>query len=124
MEKLSIGLCSGDHPMSKQKHTEGNDMTDLSQITTPFGLLDEATKDALTAAWESGAQIEYYRLNGWVRIDHPNWRVVTAYRVKERPVRVCNRKTFLDGNGNILGYHWVTSDEDGTDPTVTWEAVV
>lgn len=59
-------------------------MTDLTKITTPFGLLDEETQDALMA---HGGPYEYWASIGkWsdVRLN-PAWGVATTYRVKPQP---------------------------------------
>lgn len=57
-------------------------MTDLTKITTPFGLLDPETQEALKA---HGGWIEYYTPNGWVLSTNPLWLPATTYRVKPEP---------------------------------------
>jgi hypothetical protein len=59
-------------------------MTDLTKITTPFGLLNKETQDALIA---HGGPYEYWASIGeWsdVRLN-PAWGVATTYRVKPLP---------------------------------------
>lgn len=64
-------------------------MTDLTKITTPFGLLDTNTQGALIMAKESGAEIEKYSLG-------PRWQDMAeeifwehkTYRVRPEPEKV------------------------------------
>jgi hypothetical protein len=56
---------------------------DLTKITTPYGLLDEATQKALK---EHGAPIEYYSgAAGWEISLEPCWCDEVTYRVKPQP---------------------------------------
>lgn len=58
-------------------------MTDLTKITTPFGLLDEETQDALMA---HGGPYEVFCDNGtWSKHDSPVWFGGITYRVKPLP---------------------------------------
>lgn len=58
---------------------------DLTAITTPFGLLDEATQDALRA---HGGPYERYTDDGkWTTAHIPVWYRGNAYRVKPAPKR-------------------------------------
>lgn len=60
-----------------------NEPVDLTAITTPFGLLDEATQEALKA---HGGPIERWgAYEGWV-ICPPLWQAPTVYRVRPAPV--------------------------------------
>lgn len=52
--------------------------TDLTAITTPFGLLDEATQSALKA---HGGPYEAYYDSGWLSVDKPFWNALTVYRI-------------------------------------------
>ena len=98
-------------------------MTDLTKITTPFGLLDKATQEALRYHWEGG-MIEYYSSNGWKGICNLCWLPNTVYRAKPEPVRVkLNYSYPLHVWTNIIGRHVITCLEDGTAPTVTWEPI-
>jgi hypothetical protein len=55
---------------------------DLTTITTPFGLLDEATQNALR---ECGGPWEIYTSRGWEWIDYPSFCRRTTYRLKPQP---------------------------------------
>lgn len=58
-------------------------MTDLTAITTPFGLLDPETQETLKA---HGGPWEAYSSNGlWVNWPRPTWANSTVYRVKALP---------------------------------------
>lgn len=57
-------------------------MTDLTKITTPFGLLDEATQEALR---ECGGPWEVFYDDGWNVTYQPGWFYNLAYR--QRPQR-------------------------------------
>jgi len=91
-------------------------LQNLSQITTPYGLLDEGTKDALVAAWEAGCKLESFNGPYWLHVGYPNWRDRTVYRVKAEPVRRTLYRDF-----GIAGRHVISCNADGTEPTVTWE---
>jgi hypothetical protein len=53
---------------------------DLTQITTPFGLLDEETRAALQS---HGGPWEYFSVHGaWEPSVTPQWHAHCAYRVK------------------------------------------
>jgi len=54
---------------------------DLTKLTTPFGLLDEATQTALR---EHGGPYEIFFVDGW-RDTEPLWTVLNTYRVKPQP---------------------------------------
>ena len=58
-------------------------MQDLTKITTPYGLLDEKTREALKA---HGGPYQHYDWSSecWVPIGHesPGWFKSTTYRVK------------------------------------------
>lgn len=56
---------------------------DLTKITTPFGLLDKETQDALKA-WPHGHEI--YDMDGkWCSVDVPLFNVGFAYRACHAP---------------------------------------
>ena len=97
-------------------------MTDLTKITTPFGLLDKDTQDALKAAFETTDCIEVYTPAGW-KSPTPQWNANVTYRAKPEPVRVERLLPLYRAQGCRFtsGCHRVTCNEDGTDPTVTWE---
>lgn len=59
-------------------------MTDLTTITTPFGLLDEATQKALK---EHGGPYEIFSIDGeWAATDSA-WYLSATYRVRPEPTR-------------------------------------
>lgn len=53
---------------------------DLTKITSAFGLLDEATQEAMRA---HGGPYERFSDGGWVDIE-PRWTQMTVYRVKSK----------------------------------------
>ena len=58
---------------------------DLTNITTPFGLLNETTQEALKThegPWEM------YDIGGWTLNPKPMWSKCRVYRVKRMPVVV------------------------------------
>jgi len=57
-------------------------MVDLTKITTPYGLLDEATQKALK---EHGGPYEYYGISGWTFVRNPEWHQTCTYHVKPQP---------------------------------------
>jgi len=58
-------------------------MTDLTKITTPYGLLDEKTKLTLPL---HGGPYEYFSSSGsWHTIHPPSWANNITYRVKPTP---------------------------------------
>ena len=75
-------------------------MTDLTDLKTPFGLLDRETQEALKA---HGGPYEYWYWahDDW-RIpdnDEPIWHKATVYRVKPAPPKP--REWFVSG-GNCI----------------------
>jgi len=71
-------------------------MTDLTAITTPFGLLDRETQEALKA---HGGPWEMYVGDAWADNDEPIWHKATVYRVKPAPPKP--REWYVSG-GNCL----------------------
>ena len=57
-------------------------MTDLTKLTTPYGLLDDATREALKA---HGGPYEMYDERGWRDISNPRFAGGNTYRVKPSP---------------------------------------
>lgn len=57
-------------------------MTDLTAITTPYGLLDPETQRALK---EHGGPYESYKLFGWENCTDPSFFRNCTYRVKPTP---------------------------------------
>ena len=78
-------------------------MTDLTAITTPFGLLDEATREALKA---HGGPYEWWHSVSWRDFgdETPGWLGNVVYRVKPQPPKP--REWWLTG-----GCAWDTLDE-------------
>jgi len=62
---------------------EWTDTPDLTSITTPYGLLDEATQDALKS--HGGPYEIWCRLDEWAERDDPDWLPAFVYRVKPQP---------------------------------------
>jgi len=59
-------------------------MIDLTKITTPFGLLDAETQQALR---DYKGQMEYYPTYGdWLHVQVVNWHNNSTYRAKPAPV--------------------------------------
>lgn len=56
---------------------------DLTKITTPLGLLDEATRERLKA---HGGPYEFFGLHGWEEYARPMWWDNSTYRVRPEPV--------------------------------------
>ena len=78
-------------------------MTDLTAITTPFGLLDDTTREALKA--HGGPYECFVNLDGWVDVAGSLWPVSSyTYRVKPQPPKP--REWWLTG-----GCAWDTLDE-------------
>lgn len=64
---------------------------DLTKITTPLGLLDVETEEALKKAHRNSKVVQQFTEAGWV--DHttaypPGWNDVLTYRIKPEPVVV------------------------------------
>ena len=75
-------------------------MTDLTDLKTPFGLLDRETQEALKA--HGGPYVFWHWANDDWRIpdnDEPSWHKATVYRVKPAPPKP--REWFVSG-GNCL----------------------
>ena len=67
---------------SKKEHiAEWSEPMDLTAITTPFGLLDDATREALKS---HGGPYEIWSRNGWIDV-WPEFDRTCAYRVKPQP---------------------------------------
>lgn len=61
---------------------------DLTKITTPFGLLDAETQDALSQAYSNNieAQMQIYTSRGWIdMVVSPEWCSCSTYRIKPKP---------------------------------------
>jgi hypothetical protein len=61
-------------------------MTDLTKITTPFGLLDAQTQQALRDHhYVGGGTVEIFH-NGWTEIHDPSFSSSATYRAKPKPL--------------------------------------
>ena len=82
-------------------------MIDLTKITTPFGLLDPETKDALKA---HGGPYEYYSLQGWFPASFAiSLSPHLVFRVKQQPLT----KPSIDWSHVAPEYKWLARDADG-----------
>lgn len=85
-----------------------NEPVDLTAITTPFGLLDEATQAALMA---HGGPYEYWSVwteMAWSAVGRPEWRPHTTYRVRPAPVEPPKPREWwieLNPNGSVCCTH-------------------
>ena len=84
---------------------------DLTKITTPFGLLDEETREALKA---HGGPYEYWNSpinpSDWSDVGEPRWIEGTVYRVKPHPPT----KPSIDWSRVAPKFRWLARDGDGT----------
>lgn len=80
-------------------------MTDLTAITTPYGLLDETTKKALR---EHGGPYQCYTLNGvWQDLTWGfNWMTFHVYRVKPEPPKP--REWWINMYEDECSYRYLT----------------
>jgi hypothetical protein len=59
---------------------------DLTKITTPFGLLDAETQDALRQAYSDNIGVQLYTSRGWINLmGSPSWYGSSTYRIKPEP---------------------------------------
>lgn len=81
-------------------------MADLTAITTPFGLLDKETQDALRA---HGGPYEAYGVGGWMQTN-PAWHPERTYRVEPQPPKP--REWWIrQGDESVIPY---CEDKDGS----------
>ena len=91
-------------------------MTDLTTITTPFGLLDTETREALRA---HGGPYEFVDISGsWDEIDAPAWQKNSTYRVKPAPPKP--REWWITA-GIASGIHWTRQWRQGAE-FLCWSA--
>ena len=84
---------------------------DLTAITTPFGLLDAATQDALRA--HGGPYERYGDDGGWIPSENPVWYLGNAYRVKPAPKReTVTRDMYADAETGLT----YRDERPGTEP--------
>ena len=83
-------------------------MTDLTKITTPFGLLDDETQAALMAYVNDGGAVQRYTAVGeWLDYDfEPEFYHNVTYRAK--PLTLPKWPT-----GLLPKWKWIAMDEDG-----------
>lgn len=82
-------------------------MTDLTKITTPFGLMDPETQEALRK-WEHGW--DYYSgEDGWLEWPDPSWSTVGTYRARPAPLV----PDTIDWSHVAPEWKWMARDEDG-----------
>jgi len=73
-------------------------MTDLTAITTPFGLLDRKTQQALKS---HGGPWEFLNISGnWDELESPAWQANSTYRAKPAPPKPREWWLRFDMNGN------------------------
>jgi hypothetical protein len=59
---------------------------DLTKITTPFGLLDAETQDAIRQAYSDNIGVQLYARHGWIdMVVSPSWYGSSTYRIKPEP---------------------------------------
>lgn len=81
-------------------------MTDLTKITTPFGLLDPETQEALRE-WENGVEV-YKGDLGWVYID-PWFDLDCTYRARPAPLTPDS----IDWSHVAPEWKWMARDQCG-----------
>lgn len=79
-------------------------MIDLTKITTPFGLLDEETKEALKS---HKGEIEIYTSGGWCVCVRPPWDCACTYRAKPGP-----REFWIRAGGAFSSREAAQADKD------------
>jgi hypothetical protein len=96
-------------------------MTDLTKITTPFGLLDKETQEALVAAPLVTVQF-WDGPYGWKDHDNSEFFSRNVYRVKPQPrkARVLGWAS-LHSDGNLSGLYWCR--EDARKDAARWSGV-
>ena len=106
---------------------------DLTQITCPFGMLDDDTQRRLDDHVDAGGAIEGWRDCGWLLCGNGIWDKYITYRAKPKPKRVVTwvhwdkddavccetRKEAAQCLNNYGGYTYkIERDEDGSNPTI------
>jgi len=105
---------------------------DLTQITCPFGMLDDDTQERLKACDE----VEFFRSNGWYHIgaNEMSFTLFYTYRAKPKPKRLVSWVQWDDTWGSFAaetlgeakevqrndgGYIYrISRNEDGSDPQI------
>jgi len=85
-------------------------MTDLTKITTPFGLLDAETQEALRHHRNSGGELEVYN-NGWREIVGADFYFgsLVTYRAKPKPLEFWVNE-YPHGLGEYFGARYPTKE--------------
>ena len=90
---------------------------DLTAITTPFGLLDQATQDALRA---HGGPYDWYASNGWQHVVINNFEDHMTYRLQpELYLENVSIDAWFGGSGGV----YVTRLHDGIPVRVTFNRI-
>ena len=87
--------------------SRANTTPDLTAITTPFGLLDAATQEALRA--HGGPYVRYDDHGEWVSSDYPFWYPGDVYRVKPGPIIETETMKITNADGMPMAYATVTT---------------
>ncbi len=74
-------------------------MTDLTKITTPFGLLDKETQEALRAHGGPYEGLVGFDKAEWWEVLSPAWGANSTYRVKPQPPKPRECVIGFHGNG-------------------------
>jgi hypothetical protein len=78
--------------------------TDLTAITTPFGLLDAATQEALRA---HGGPYEVFTPRGFETAMECAWSKTCTYRVKPAPkAETVSEDLWMTKTGRLIGYDY------------------
>ena len=107
---------------------------DLTQITCPFGMLDDDTQRRLDDHVDAGGAIEGWRDCGWSLCGNGIWDEYLTYRAKPKPKRLVTWLRWDETNSPIyfddlyeadqflteVGGHIyrIERDEDGSNPTI------
>lgn len=90
-------------------------MTDLTNLTTPFGLLDEVygpgTKEAFKA---HGGPYQWLGDEGWAENARPAWFFGTTYRVKPQPPKPRDGYVLSSRIYDTLEEFWAYHGPDAT----------
>jgi hypothetical protein len=87
-------------------------MTDLTAITTPYGLLDDATREALKAhggpyqVWDPSYVHQWY-----IVTDLPRWVERLVYRVRPSPPKPREWWVTSDDRGKLLVFDTPVRDD-------------
>jgi hypothetical protein len=88
--------------------TEKLHFDDLTQITAPFGLLDDDTQARLRA-WPHGWEFVSFDKMGWGEAEGPIWAFTATYRAKPAPLT----QDVYPWGQIPKGMDWAARDESG-----------